>query len=263
MIEILGKLLESLGIKIDLKEINFIKIENHQDNRKYVYVDKSKNLIVNPKEAPGGKFNEFVNAVVEDKNSLVEENAQKQYKELAEVEERKDNQEVIKFYEKKIPSEDVLILRAALYINEKHKKGENIDGMKHSISIKYGKRGRNIVNLCSAGYFHQMIRDLYIHLEEVGMEKEFSFYYENIVTELDFAVFVHRNMNISEINSEIKHRIKNSIDFLDIHALGEENVRKVKESIDMLQKKNELTSYAVSTEEKVEYILVKLTKKPV
>ena len=167
------------------------------------------------------------------------------------------NQQLLDFFRNKIPEQDIYILRASLYIKKLRGERKNVDALKWQIMDRYGERGKNIVNLCSAGYFESLIKPLYEHMNKQPRfsGKKFLSIYNRIVEEHAFAIFVHRNMTKSALKSEIEKRIKYAIQTFNIHALGKQNIEKIKDTILAIEKERKYL-FSKSIEEGRDYIIV-------
>ncbi len=149
-----------------------------------------------------------------------------------------DYTDTLEYFSDKIPQKDIVILKAALYIKSVHEEGGSVEALKADISEKYGRRGCNIVNLCTAGYFDSHLRPMY---EEMSSRPDFAISsyinrYEKIVEGLPFAVFVGRKKSLEELKKEVNQKIEFNLKYglkkINIHAIGEENIRKIKALLD-------------------------------
>ncbi len=141
----------------------------------------------------------------------------------------------------KLPGEDILILKASLYLKWVLSQNMKTDRLKQDIVERYGVRGKNISNLCTAGYFETVIKPLF---EEMKLSPGFTVekflqVYEEIVTHYPFAIFIHRHMNSKTVEILIKKKIedmeKYGISSLNIHGIGKYNVRIIKKAIRKLK----------------------------
>ena len=92
-------------------------------------------------------------------------------------EESKEDQEILIFFNNKIPHKDYLVLRDSLFLRReffiKKKSPGTITSYKLDIRNRFGIRGVNIANLCTAGYFEKLIMPLFgEHSKE-----DFEYYY--------------------------------------------------------------------------------------
>lgn len=174
----------------------------------------------------------------------------------------KENQELLEYFRDKIPFSDLPILKASLYLRSVLQNKGQTWIIKEDIMRRYGLRGKNISNLCSAGYFEKWIRPAYeemIKLPNFSLEK-FLKVYEEMVMSYPFALFVHRRMTDQEIEKLIRSKIKlmkqYGITELNIHGIGADNVKKIREVIEKLQLEEK---FIKSVGEEGNIIVVKMT----
>lgn len=121
-----------------------------------------------------------------------------------------------------------LFLRTAFLRRESHERRAKL---KYDIQLSFGERGKNISNLCTAGYFENFLIPLYNSSQD-----KFNELYELIVKNSVLAVFVHQSMSKEEINSEVERKIAMSIKyglkFVHIHGIGQSNVNRIKEYLE-------------------------------
>jgi hypothetical protein len=132
--------------------------------------------------------------------------------------------------------DDVAALKMAFFIRSESKKGLSIIQYKRDIIQKFGDRGANIANLCTAGYFEKEIRPYFM----VAPKGEFYDYYEKVVALKARALFIHSSMNETEIEdllfSMVDKAKKYHMQNPHIHAMGKKNVENIKRFV---SKRNE------------------------
>lgn len=149
------------------------------------------------------------------------------------------------FFKNKLPPQDVIILRASLYVRMLHDEGRSIERQKTDIVTRYGQHGANVCNLSTAGYFESHIKPMYEELAkrpDFTLEK-FTSSYVAIVDNAPFALFVSRaqpldllvQMTIEKIIFNKSYGIRQ----LTIHTIGNDNIVKVK----ALLEKDEVKRY--------------------
>ena len=79
--------------------------------------------------------------------------------------------DTLEYFKDKIPKEDVPILRDAIFIRRLHEKGQSVDSYIRDLRQRYGDKGGNISNLCTAGYFETDIKTTY---EELSKRPNFT-----------------------------------------------------------------------------------------
>jgi hypothetical protein len=117
---------------------------------------------------------------------------------------------------------------------------ENVSPIKADIVKRFGDRGKNIANLCSASYFEDFIGPLWdvIHgsvKQKNEADKHFNDIYELIIKNGLLAIFVHHRMSKEKLTALVQGKIDESkrygfslvSDYIYIHALSEHNVRTV------------------------------------
>ncbi|MEK7497648.1 MAG: hypothetical protein AAB656_01885 [Patescibacteria group bacterium] len=132
----------------------------------------------------------------------------------------------INFFDGKIPKEDIYVLKASAYIKKVFDGGGSVEVFKRQLRYKYGERGTNICNLYSAGYFESWIRPLY-----ESSPDNFQEAYEIVIKQLPFAIFVHGDMTIADIEKKVKEKAKENklygIKFINLHGIGTDNINKI------------------------------------
>ena len=116
-------------------------------------------------------------------------------------------------------------------VREKFDNDEPIADLKRGITMRFGDRGRNICNLCTAKYFEEFLIPLF------NADKEpFDNIYEDLIKNSMLAVFVNQSMEVDDIPGEIKKKIaiskKYGFNFIHIHGIGQTNIDTIKKFID-------------------------------
>lgn len=154
------------------------------------------------------------------------------------VKEEKTNEDndLVVFFEGKIPAEDLYSLKASLYIHKLFKEGKDIHDLKKQLRYSNGQRGINICNLYSAGYFRTWIKPLY----ENSAPENFKESYEIVIVQSPFAIFVNADMTVANIEEQIKVKVNDSqlygIKTVNVHGIGSDNINKIFEAIKNLSK---------------------------
>lgn len=151
-----------------------------------------------------------------------------------------------------IPQDDVRIIRAANHVRRLYKEGlGGIDRLKEDIGYRWGPRGRNITNLLTAGYFENYIVPILTKkMENPIPSMSRKDIYEVIVNETAFSVFVPRNITIEDLKTKIiTQSIRNVEEFsrryINIHALGARNVKKVNRAVKELYEITEFYDFVI------------------
>lgn len=226
-----------------LKEIHFLsdntssKIEYH-DHRTVINIGA-----INPKECVELQ-QLLIDAVKKKDTLLLEEKAKKVLDDFRVVDKQGEHRDLLEYFRGKIPVSDLEILRAALYIKTVYERKEKIWELKLQVTEKHGIRGRNIVNLCTAGYFTSLIKPLYetMSTQPDFILQKFLIRYDVIVTQYPFAIFVSSRMSESELKMNVEKKIEinkkyGMMRYLNIHGIGEENVLKIQKLLRELEGK--------------------------
>lgn len=169
-----------------------------------------------------------------------------------------------------IPPSDIPLLHACLFLRMQHKVGGNVSNLKEQISRTYGQRGRNLANLCSAGYLEDWFWPLYETLlrsnpdDPEAARAIFRTIYNGIVIDLPWTEFVSTgtsaNKSTSHIVEKMKHNIQNGVRFINIHGIGDANVKKINAILPEIQKQTGSIVSHISSEPG--RIFVRLEAKP-
>ena len=126
-----------------------------------------------------------------------------------------------------ISAQDCDVLRDSLFIRNEFKNNKKyVFDLKTDINNRYGVRGNIICNLCVAGYFESMI---HMYIKD---PTEFHKYWDNAVNKGIVALFVNGNMTVDAICAELKRRANFGVQYVDVHGIGDSNIRKINECIE-------------------------------
>lgn len=133
-----------------------------------------------------------------------------------------------------IPESDKAVWFSSLMLRSEFQQGhtDEVIRLKSQIVIAQGNRGKNIANLCSAGYLESLIMPLYRLLVTDNDDRQHFFdIYQTIITDYPFAVFVSVARTTNEIKKEIIEKIqivkRYGWDRVAVHGIGRENVRRI------------------------------------
>lgn len=250
-----------------IENVNFspnitINLSLFSGNKKSVYNREEKILRLNLNKVSPSELRELLESAV-DKNDylLLEEKARETLDDFRAVDGSTRNRQFLEYFQRKIPNEDLTILRASLYLKKVFDRGNPTEDLKQDIMRRYGDRGKNISNLCSAGYFESLIKPLYeVMRSSHGFSQDkFLSFYNIIVGEFPFAIFINRNMSKIKVREDFLAKIeknrKYGIQTLNIHGIGEHNVGKIREVITELES---TFNFEKELEEGKNYIVVRL-----
>lgn len=153
-----------------------------------------------------------------------------------------NNRKLIDYFAGKIPGADLYALKASVYIKEAFDAGGDVQPLKREVRYRYGRRGINISNLYTAGYFETWIRPMYENMSNKGDFDRSNFLsaFDIVVEQFPFAIFVSKEMSVAEIKKQIKEKISESqkygIETLNIHGIGTENTLNITRAIETLKR---------------------------
>ena len=234
------------------------KTENH------LHVDNSKHLTINITQLDQSgqdKLKNILNELKEDGYTLLEDKSNKRLADIVTEEQTDTSKKFLDFFRDKISPQDLEIVRGALYVKTLFDKGErNLDVLKADIRQKYGQRGNNIVNLCSAKYFESYLIPYYEHLSKTEVDKQeisrkFVGLFNTLAVELPFTVFVYHHMTAEEVLKQIASKFEYGAEFVNIHGIGVHNVSTIKEVVEEIRKSYGEENISVSIEEEKKQII--------
>lgn len=240
--------LDKIGITLPekIEALNGIKIGsgNQTKNSEQIIYQPQINIITinNPQVLPGPQkiaTEKLISESFEEGEIILDEESDKTIADLIIAARNPKTKEILGFYREKITSEDLIILELSLYLRNVFESGDRNQcrRIKQDILNRFGKRGSNISNLCTAGYFESDITPLFKLLEkEDGMSREnFSIIFNDLVNNFPTAVFINTQMSKEEVKTEIVSQIetnkKHGINYLVIHGIGHLNVQRIEEAI--------------------------------
>jgi hypothetical protein len=145
-----------------------------------------------------------------------------------------------------IPESDKPLMYACLLLRRRSEAGESVEGVKLDICKAFGNRGRNFANLCSAGYLESWAYPLYEDLLKTNpgqpelAKAKFQQYYNETLQDLPWTEFVASRQSADEAREHIIVKMKrnraNGIRFMNIHAFGAANVRKIQAIVPAINK---------------------------
>jgi len=174
----------------------------------------------------------IIKEYIKDDNLLLKKSTEETLKNLCEYKKQQKNSKILEFFKSIISETDYLCLETSLFLKQTFDEHRDVKKLKHDVRKKFGERGNNISNLCTAGYFDGLLMPLYNSVEK----KTFQELYELIVSNAILAVFVHKSMTAQDIGKQIKNKIdiskRYSIRFVYVHGIGSSNVEKIKDFIE-------------------------------
>lgn len=174
------------------------------------------------------------------------------------------NSDILEYFRDKIPSGDLPVLKASLYLRSLLRDGKDTGLVKQEIVQNYGQRGANISNLVTGGYFESWFKPLYeemLKLSNFSIER-FHAAYNEVIINLPFTLFVKGSWNAEAVKEKIKEKLemaeKYGIVSLNIHGIGELNVKKIRSALEVIP---EINRFEKEIEEKGGVVVIRLRKK--
>lgn len=140
----------------------------------------------------------------------------------------KDDKKLLEYFKNILSHSDWSALRDSLFLKDQFlRHGQNIGVLKNDIKNRYGERGNIISNLCTAGYFEQIM--LPLCKKSIS---EFWYYYGIAIDKGIVAEFVNKTMSLDTIEKEITHKLNSAkrygLKCIHIHGIGKKNINKIK-----------------------------------
>ena len=243
-------------IKIDWRGFKFLSpnitiIQNTQNKDKIIVSKDENKILLNYPSLDEEEKQLLIDSIKEGfenkESDLLEEKSEARVRDIKQKSELQSIKSVIEFYKDKISDEHWRALEASLYVREVFRQEQPVRELKRNIIRKFGEDGRNISNLCTAGYFEGYIKQVYEEMKfnpDFVIEK-FQDYFKKIVSTSPFAIFVYRDMSEEELSGEIIHKLetyqKYGIKFLAIHGIGKDNVKKIRKIVQEIEEERNLT----------------------
>jgi len=256
-------------IKINIQDIKIgpiISINYSRDSHNissstmwYFYDSLKKNLHINPDTCPDDlkKHIQLTRKHIDEGHRILEYKTDHLLEELYNYNKDCPDMYILTFFKEIILPHDYEALHASLFLRNQHKRGMNISGLKDDIRKRFGDRGNNISNLCTAGYFEGFLIPLYNSSKE-----DFQKLYDVIISKSIMALFVHKGMNETEIPIEIANKFelckKYGIKFIHIHGIGKYNIGKIRDCIEKQKEYFDFFEKKIYENEKDNIIVVEL-----
>jgi hypothetical protein len=192
-----------LNIKLNNVSLININIVRGEESQAVKHNPDLNQYIIDVSKLSQNEYQEISNIskeYIENGNLLLEKKSSDLLKELYIFKQTQNS--TLEFFRDIIPQTDLQALSASMFIREKFRNDEQIKDLKRDIIMRFGDRGRNISNLCSAGYFEEFLIPLY----NSDKDKFFEIY-EDLIKNSMLAVFVSSRMNADDIPTEIEKKI--------------------------------------------------------
>ena len=156
---------------------------------------------------------------------IIEASKEELLQKLYQYNDKEDNQ-ILSFFKNILSPADWEVLRDALFLRNEFQQQRNVFQLKSDIVTRYSERGNIICNLCTAGYFENMMIPIYNN-----SITEFHKYWDLAVDRGIMALFVNVGMSIETMGKEIERRALYGISYMHIHGIGDKNIKKIKECL--------------------------------
>lgn len=200
------KTLVNVDINSPIISINFNSNSNNRNTPSTSYDPKEKKLeiyIDSLEPDKRKKLEPIIKEYIEEGNKLLEKETSRLLYRLYKYNEENRNSPILSFFKPIVSSADYAALEASLFLRSKFTARENVEKLKNDIRKRFGDRGNNISNLCTAGYFEEFLMPLYNSSKDSFKEQ-----YEIIVSKAVLAVFVNRSMSPAEIKYQIIEKLQ-------------------------------------------------------
>lgn len=232
---------------VGIENINF-NIQVFSGNKKIVVNQGTARFnpdLMTPKERR--EFANVIKEAIEEENYFVlQKECNTILGDVISCEQLPDTIDKIAFLKGVFPDDEFQIWRAGLYLAKCFHEGKRtiVPRLKHDMVQRYGKRGGDIANICSAGYLENYLIPLYQDLERANPETAKAIFQRVcriVVGESAFAIFVSHYHNLTNLQEEIEAKIainsRYGIHFLNIHTIGSTNKKIVEEVLAIMANK--------------------------
>jgi len=238
-----------------------IKLDFSTGGSKCYQISRSdKTLIINVNNLPL-KEKKILKAIIidsidNDKAILIANSRTELLDKLYKYNDSNDNQ-ILSFFKPILSNKDWETLRDSLFLRNEFKKHININNLKLDIKTRYGERGNTISNLCTAGYFEEVMIPLFN-----SSQTDFWNYYDLSLDMGITALFVNDKMKINEIRDEIKRRLHLGKEYglqnIHIHGIGKKNIKNIKDCIEKEKSSLNFTEKHLFTDKSLNVLVVEL-----
>lgn len=241
-----------------------LNINSNNRNKKVELNDSSKQVTINLQklnQEEKEKLKSIISSAVQEDKILLEQKPKAIIEEFSSEDKSDETQKIISFLRPLVPSADIIIWRASLYMRKHFKeRKKDVADLKAEISQRHGTRGNNIANLCTAGYLETILLPLHEALKEAEGDEEktkerFRNLYTSIIADLPFTIFVSSRMKEEDIEKKIMDKmtrnLKYGTKFLNIHGIGRNNIAKIRETISKIEEKHPSVNKTISEENKI------------
>ena len=256
-------LLVDIGVKArDIASNNKFSLVNYEDKRTQIIIDLGENKKGINLSALDSKTDKAIGEIIYGAGKgtfIVNDEQATLINEVNESIKKKSNDDIIQFFSGKIPADDLVILISSLYIRDKFEqdKSDEVCILRKQLAESYGKKAFVISNLCTASYFEDFLIPLY---NEMAKQKDFTIEqfkksYKKLIDDFPVAIFINTHMTKKGVEEKIRGKIKEnkmfSIPYLNIHGIGQENIKNIQQVIIKLKEGVDCTSKKIEQDESI------------
>lgn len=244
------KTLFDVHVDIDLSHFTLFKINIGTINRAkggsnvtttespYFLDEANQILQIDPSKLSPKKFEEFKRLINEEYipegNYLLEKDSSLLLEKLYTFNKTSEYRQHLSFFKDILAKDDYAALESSYFLRKEHDSGgrsTDIAQFKRDITEEFGQRGGHIANLCTAGYFEELLIPVYNH-----NKNEFWHLYKLVVEERALTIFIHAWMKKDELLAKLKNKLdlakKYGLPHFYIHAKGKSNIKTIHEYLD-------------------------------
>lgn len=228
---------------IDLSHFTLINIQIGEINKakkgdiKPVMLDeKSQTLQIDISRLSKDELREFkkiTNSYIAEGNYLLEEDSANLLDKLYSFNKKSDYKKHLSFFKNIIPNDDFKALESSYFMRMEHE--SNVDPVlvsnhKREIRNRFGQRGGHIANLCTAGYFEELLIPIYNYEPDT-----FQSWYKLVVDQGALTLFIHSGMKNDEIVSTLKNKTelakRYGLNHFYVHSKGVRNIKAIRKCL--------------------------------
>ncbi len=175
---------------------------------------------------------------------IIHKDLDKSYTEYEEI--TLENKESIKKLRSVLPESEIecILMARRVKLAYDKKDVELAKELHKQLCDNYSEKGNKVYNLIGGDYFDEMIIpfiDIFKSQYDDNYEERYREFYFGIIKFFPLAVFVSNFTSKEQIIERINERLKLSVPFIRIHAIGDANIKKIEEVIDGMNFKDKTT----------------------
>lgn len=227
---------------ISLININYTKNSNNTEtthsiteNNPFFYDGKNQKLYIDLKQLQNHpklykQVKELLQESIKEGNYLLENESSDLLDRLYSYNKSDSNyKKYLQVFDGIIPKEDYKALESSFFLRSilEKEKEVNVEKYKRGIIRQFGQRGGHIANLCTAGYFEELLIPIFNDYSK----EDFQNYYQLVVEYKALTLFVHSRMKKKDIISSLKNKMgiakQYGLENFYVHAKGKKNIKTV------------------------------------